>query len=316
MNTGQHKEIVRDVPGTYHSPFSLKPLKDVKRFYHDLGNYVIEHKEKYNGASVFKCNPGVRAILVTDHKAAEFCFNAPVSLLQRANNYRIGPLRTILSQTGRPPAVASSGEAHKKSRGLVDAILRYRSSFCEAALEKALEQKIAYFQTQDSFCQYEECFFLMSKVAFDWLFEIELSDGDCNVAMTWVLSTFKPDSDNFLSKFILKNTVQKCTKKEKQAAQRLLAIVRSSKHYDHYIKLAVQQGIQEEIDKFLLSLCFINAAGAPFRTLFPALTYLSMNPHVVEKLKKELSGATVTQESIAQFPFLDCVFYEAFRFFT
>lgn len=93
--SGSEEEVL--VPqGTHYGWYSLiGPLSEALSWATTPGTYFNNLIKKNDGASVFKCHPGLASITFTDHTTAEWFFNQPETVLDRQVSHWAGELGAV-----------------------------------------------------------------------------------------------------------------------------------------------------------------------------------------------------------------------------
>ena len=125
-----------DIPGDWHGPLSLRPLKEAMRFVQACDDYTKELRHQH-GTPVFKGHPGIKSTFITDMAGLEFVFGAAPEELDRLDDEEAGfgglSFNRHQMLNGVVPALMAHSATHGPARALiVEAVKLRRNQFIPA----------------------------------------------------------------------------------------------------------------------------------------------------------------------------------------
>jgi cytochrome P450 len=310
------KPKVGEIPGSYSGGLSLQPLMQAKSF---IGGTTAYTAKRAHGAGcpVFKCHPGVKSVLVSDHAAMSEVFTASPDVWDREESVGFGCVALFNDQVldGAVPALVSHRGNHAAARGIVDAAMKHRGrDVFNAACQAVWDGGWPSLAGLDSANFEEAVVEAASSIAYRWFFDMQGPPGKAHLA--WLRGSFGLKTDTALTNFIAGLAMRPPSTAVRAYAQEWMGRVRSSSPYAGYQALAADVGLPaDDVAPHLMFAAGCNATGGTYTTAFPTLGQLHAAPALRQKVADELAGFEGDADALDQLPYLDALLHEAMRMF-
>lgn len=313
-----------NVPGHWHGPLSLGPLKEVVRFVQECDDYTKELRAQH-GSSVFKGHPGIRTTFITDMAGLDFVFHASPEELDRLDDAEPGFGGLLFNRHemlgGVVPALLSHSGNHGPARALIVEAIKLRRDHFAPACQKVHDYGIPMLRdpARGVAVDFQHATHHAAiSIAFEWMFGITPGPAGAHV-QSWLKGCFGLKSDQPVSNAIARTVSRR--KNGPTAAQRkfsedTMESIRRCGPYPQFLEVARRVGVPEkDVAAHLMFATAFNATGGTFTTLHPALAQLSVDQVTRERLAEELGHFRGDVWALNKLPFLEDFFLEAMRLF-
>jgi len=314
------------LPGIWHGPLSLRPVKEVMRFVDECDNYTKELRATHQ-AAVFKAHPGIRSTFVTDMAGLDFVFDAAPDVLDRLEDPGFGGLSFDPDLLGGViPALLRDADDHGPARAVVGQCMGLRCRQFEPACRKVLHYGIPMLRSaaRGQRVNFKHAMHHAAVgVAFEWLFGLTPGPEGAD-AQRWIKACFGLKSDQLLADSVARAASWAMGRLTNGAKARSVAYaagwmekIRASAPYQSDFKrVAHERGVPEgELPAHLMFAASFNATGGAWATLHPALAQLSVDPMTRDRLAAELKDFNGSVQELNRLPFFHAFFLESMRLF-
>ncbi len=191
------------IPGNWHGPLSLGPVKEVMRFVKDCDDYTKELRHKH-GAAVFKGHPGIKSTFITDMAGLEFVFAAAPEELDRLDDEEAGFGGLSFNRqmlNGVVPALMTHAATHGPARALIVEAVKLRRDKFIPACQKVHDYGIPMLREPPrgvGVDLQQALHHAAAGVCFEWLFDLAPGPDGAEL-QSWLKGCFGMKSDQPVS---------------------------------------------------------------------------------------------------------------------
>jgi cytochrome P450 len=278
-----------------------------------MHSWVETHQKKYDGATVFISEAGMRTVTVTDAVAAEYIFNAPVSLLTRMDNNGFGPLVLRPEMVGPiQPALVASGTCHHQARAFLDPLMTKRLPDFDQVLTTEANNLFERWQSDPEVSLGDEIRNFGPQVVARWLLDIDLygpSTGE------WLNNSATINTPSKIDNFLV-GKLESLPKEALAASEGIHTAIKGSRYWPEIAQLGREVGYTgEEAASQLAFMMLFNTAAEGFN-LFSTLCQFAVTPKWADVVRNAVGGDPFTPSSMSDYPVLQQIFMEANRLYS
>lgn len=270
--------------------------------------------EEYD-CPVFKAEPGWKAVLVTDHKAATQIFNSPAEDFDRDDGFLVISLDYQRMLRNVCPAVMiRDSDIHTKTRQFMVQVFRTRGlddlyTICSDVIRNGLP----HFRDQPSFFIADAFAEVGAHIMFKWLLDLDGYSG--SQVQQWNIDMGYTRGQSFISNLILSQFKKRPDQNAVDRSNEYQQFIESSPYYSQYQQFANEIGISDSnIAPNLLFACMANATSPCYVVGQPGIAKLYTMPDLRARVEAEVRDVYDARE-IDDLPLLDAFFYESARWF-